>query len=171
MRPFRTSSQACRKFSTDRCQLPVCHGETLAEVVGERLLTVDILLGARGLGGNDAVPVVWQRDADRVHVAPHQHLFKGMVGRATLVAVLGVHERLAACQVALVQVAHGDNAHVLQFQKFLQVAVVTHPAQTDAGQGKSIARRRGSAPAKRAPRNNQRRRDSRQPGVSNKLTS
>jgi hypothetical protein len=34
------------------------HGEALAEVVRERLLTVDVLLGARGLGGHDAVPVV-----------------------------------------------------------------------------------------------------------------
>ena len=98
MRPLRTSSQAWRKFSTDRCQLPVCqmrpwrslsshHGEALAEVVRQRLLAVDVLLGARRLGGHDAVPVVGQRDADRVHVAPHQHLFEGMIGRATLVAV------------------------------------------------------------------------------------
>ena len=114
----------------------------------ERLFTVDVLLSARRLGGNDAVPVVGQRDADGVHVAPHQHLFKRMIGRATLVAVLGVNQRLPAGQVALVKVAYGDDAHVLQFQKFLQVAVIAHPTQADAGQGNPVARRRGSAPAK-----------------------
>src|SRR5208282_2887415 len=39
------------------------HGQAFAEVVRQRLLAVDILLGPRRLGGDNAVPMVGYRDA------------------------------------------------------------------------------------------------------------
>ena len=88
MRPLRTASVATRNVFhgfEDRCWLPGlqdallrAHGrpqrDGLVDVVGERLLDVEVLAGQHGLDRDDGVPVVGRRHDHRVDVGPREHL-------------------------------------------------------------------------------------------------
>ena len=111
------------------------------EVVRERLLAIDVLLRARRLHGDQAMPVVGHGDADGVDVAAHQYLFKGMVGGASRVAVGLIDEGFARGQMVLVDVAHRDDLRALDLRKVLDMAVEAHPSQPDVGNGHAVAGR------------------------------
>ena len=109
MTPLRTSSQATRNSrhgtlhrsgledAAFRAHRPH-HLHRLVDVVGERLLAVDVLARAQGGQGDDGVPVVRGGDADGVDVVARQEFAEVLVGRA---AVLGLPRSVG------VEPAHG----------------------------------------------------------------
>jgi hypothetical protein len=123
----------------------------LVNVVGERLLAVDVLAGPQGGEGDDRVPVVGRRDHDGVDVLSGDELAEVVVGPAAGEPGRGprrvelVHPRPGGLTTGRVDVADGDDAHALLVEKGPQEAprLDAHPDEADA---EPVARRGAGRP-------------------------
>src|SRR5262249_8318846 len=108
---------------------------TLADVVADRLLDVDVLAGLHGPDGGQRVPVVRRGDADDVDALVLEHLADVRLElRGDPLPLLGRLERvvpLALGELAVDVADHGDNAVVLVGE----AADVAHAAAVYAATG------------------------------------
>ena len=79
----------------------------------QRLLAIDVLAVARGFRGHQSVPVVRDRNHDRVDVLARHHLAIIVVGLAVRVAVTLVDRVHGGLEVILVQITGGHHLAVL----------------------------------------------------------
>ena len=121
----------------------VAESPALAQVVGQRLLAVDVEPGAQGRDGQDGVPVVGDGDGDGVEVLAEVELPEIVVSRAGLVAVLLVDHVLGHGQRLLVEVADGDPLDLGLLEEARHVSR-PHHAEADAGHDDPVRRRDGA---------------------------
>ena len=117
------------------------------ERVGQRLFAVDVLPVAQRHYGRDAVPVVRQRNGDRVDVVAEQNLLVSPVGHV-LIAISFVDFGFSGRQNIRVDIADGDVLAALDVAEFSQV-VAAHPSHPDGGEGDAIRSRDTSIAAQR----------------------
>src|SRR5262249_49710644 len=99
-------------------------GPALGDIVGERLLAIDVLAGAGGLDARDRVPVVRRGDDHGVDVLASQHVAEVVEGVAALVLALAflgsiplLNRLLGALPAVRDDVADGHDLHVATAEK------------------------------------------------------
>ncbi len=119
----------------------VDHRPALGQIVGERLLAVDVLSGIGRRYALRGMPVVGRGDDNRVDIVAGEEFAEVMIGCAILVAIEAVHHLPALGKVLLVDIANREGMRV-----FLLYGAAQYPAclaaACDAPDGDPVARRR-----------------------------
>ena len=125
--------------------------DSFVNVMGERLLAVDVFASAHGGDGDIGVPVIGCGDDDGVDIFASDHLAKIIVGVAAAVGFAGlfrvriVDAFLGVQATGRVDIAHREDFDVIAIDKATEVAAHLF-AHADATDGEALARCGGLRP-------------------------
>ena len=117
----------------------VTNCSTFSDVVGERLLAVNVFACAGGHNGRDCVPMVRRGDCHRVDVIAGDYFAKIVASRTILVAVFFVYYVTSIVAKVCINITDGDNLDLRFLQKGVHVTGA-FSAYADAAHYDSIAR-------------------------------
>ena len=125
--------------------------DSFVNVMGERLLAVDVFASAHGGDGDIGVPVIGCGDDDGVDIFASDHLAKIIVGVAGAIGFSGlfririVDAFLRVQAAGRIDVAHREDFDVIAIDKAAEVTAHLF-AHTDATDGEALARCGGLRP-------------------------